>query len=354
MRRIEGQLAYVEEDGFETPVLLRELVVVAPAGHQAPMGAALMFDQDAYDKGRRETPEPPRQQTAAAVSAAKPLPPAPETAYGDRLTLSLAFEPTDVKNLGNSSFSAVLVNDSNYSVAFLAVSRGNDEREWKVMYQGIVEPNELIDLAEVTHADLPAMERIALQGFAFKRGKTFALQHAVDVTRRLDITKFHKYHCFRPGRYFDSPVLEFPLVSGGKVHEEPDPEAQRRMLAESLGQSPAPKSADRKAKHKEERPLSPTVAGDTIEVDLHIGAIADNLNGMRPGDMLHMQLATVRDVMKENHRRKGQRIVFIHGKGEGVLRQAVLKLLAKEFPKAETQDASFRQYGFGATLVIVH
>ena len=32
--KIEGRLAYVEEDGFETPVLMSEIVVVMPAGHE--------------------------------------------------------------------------------------------------------------------------------------------------------------------------------------------------------------------------------------------------------------------------------------------------------------------------------
>lgn len=67
-----------------------------------------------------------------------------------------------------------------------------------------------------------------------------------------------------------------------------------------------------------------------------------------------MQLDAVRKHMKDNSARIGQKIVFIHGKGEGVLRNAVLQLLKKEFPKAELQDASFREYGFGATLVTIH
>ncbi len=70
--------------------------------------------------------------------------------------------------------------------------------------------------------------------------------------------------------------------------------------------------------------------------------------------MLQMQLDEVRRVMKANSRRIGQKIVFIHGKGEGVLRREVLSLLKREYPKATTQDASFREYGFGATLVTVH
>ena len=88
--------------------------------------------------------------------------------------------------------------------------------------------------------------------------------------------------------------------------------------------------------------------------DLHIGELTDSLVGMEPKDMLEMQLAEVRRRMKENSSRLGQKIVFIHGKGEGVLRKSVLELLKKEYPKAELQDASFREYGFGATLVTIH
>ena len=45
--------------------------------------------------------------------------------------------------------------------------------------------------------------------------------------------------------------------------------------------------------------------------------------------------------------------MFIHGKGDGVLRREVLALLKKEYPEAKVQDASFREYGFGASLVTV-
>lgn len=52
--RIEGQIAYVDDDGFETPVLLKEVVVVMPAGHDLKDdGPRLMFDQKAFDDGRK-------------------------------------------------------------------------------------------------------------------------------------------------------------------------------------------------------------------------------------------------------------------------------------------------------------
>ena len=51
---------------------------------------------------------------------------------------------------------------------------------------------------------------------------------------------------------------------------------------------------------------------------------------------------------------QGKRIVFIHGKGEGVLRKAVLDELKRKYPRCKWQDASFQEYGFGATQVIIH
>ena len=75
---------------------------------------------------------------------------------------------------------------------------------------------------------------------------------------------------------------------------------------------------------------------------------------MQPKDMLQMQLDEVRKIMQAHRLRQGQKIVFIHGKGDGVLRKAVISLLKKEYPKCDLQDASFREYGFGATLVTVN
>lgn len=365
VRRIEGQIAYVEEDGFETPVLVKELVVVLPAGHQGQAGGArLMFDQAAFDAGKsnaRGKAEPKPQPTAQPSKAEETLPPAKveETPHGDIINLTLAFEPSDVKRLSESRFNAVLVNDSNYFLSFTFCTRADGSKGWTLAAQGSVAPNELIDLAEYTPAGLPEIERIAIQAVAYKEGKEFELQNPVAISRRIDITKFHKYHCFRPGRYFDTPVLEFSLISQGKPTDTGRISGEQlKALEESLDSRSFKESArnknDRKQQKQKPQPPSPFKLLDPIEIDLHIDALTDSIAGMQPSDMLELQLRTVRDTMAAHHRRIGQKIIFIHGKGEGVLRQAVIKLLKKEYPKAELQDASFREYGFGATLVIIH
>ena len=359
--RIDGKTAYVEdEDGFESPVLLKDVVVVLPAGHEAAVkGSKILFDQKAFDQGRKEEAEIPAPMQKQDISLEEP--PVEETKHGDNPEILLAFEPENLKRLSDTRFTGVLVNDSNYYIDFTFLKRGGEDRGWRLVFKGTVNPNELIDLVVLTHEELSDFGRVVLQGVAYKKDKIFSLLPPLNVNRRLDLTKFHKVHCFRESKYFDNEVLEFPLVSAGLSVEQI--EIDKEKLEESL------KSIDNKNLAKElkkkyntsdskrgtiSKDVSPFKKLPLIEVDLHIGELTDTLVGMEPKDMLEMQLNEVRKTMAAHSRRTGQKIVFIHGKGDGVLRKAVIELLKKEYPKSELQDASFREYGFGATLVTIH
>jgi len=289
--------------------------------------------------------------------------PVEETSHGDKMNIALAFEPSDVKHLDKSRFSAVLVNDSNYFLNFTLLRRSEEERGWTMVWQGTVAPNEYCDMVSLTHETLPQYEKIAFQCVAYKKDRLFTLQAPVSVSRKLDLTKFHKYHCFRPGIYFETPVLEIPIVTDGVAHRPLEVNAAEVASAMQGDRKDKDAARELSKKYKVDsgrKGKSASTADNPhkvlplIEVDLHIGELTDTLTGMEPKDMLEMQLAAVRKHMRANSGRIGQKLVFIHGKGEGVLRKAVLDLLKKEWPKAELQDASFREYGFGATLVTIH
>ncbi len=213
--KIDGKLAYVEEDGFETPVLVSDLVVVLPAGHEpATKGATLMFDQKAYDDGKKENRSKPVQKEPIAPVASMPMElPVEETAHGENINLVLAFEPHDIKALSKSKINVVLVNDSNYFISFCFLRRDNDQKGWVSVYQGEVAPNELIDLSTYSQETISELERIVFQAIAYKKEKTFQVKTPISVSKKLDLTKFFKVHCFRPGVYFDNPVIELPLYS---------------------------------------------------------------------------------------------------------------------------------------------
>lgn len=90
-----------------------------------------------------------------------------------------------------------------------------------------------------------------------------------------------------------------------------------------------------------------------LEIDLHINALLDNTEGLSPAVLLNTQLTEFRIIMDRNLRRKGQRIVFIHGKGDGVLREALIKELRRRYRTCTYEDADFQRYGYGATMVTI-
>lgn len=352
VRKIEGKVAYVDEDGFDNPVLVNELVVVLPAGHEKKAGGPnLFFDQKAFDAGKNRAKEEVSSKEIPAPGPVRAVPEekVEETPYGDKLNIAIAFEPTAIRTLDSSDFNAVLVNDSNYHLMFTFLRRSAEERGWHTVYAGEVAPNELIDLAVLHHGELNDYERIALQYTAYKKEKEFELKTPAAVVRRLDLSKFFKLHCFRPGIYFDSPVMEISLVKDDRA--EADSIGIMADYAATMHVEAAHK--DKKSKGGRGREPSPYKLLPLVEVDLHIDSLVDTTAGMENKDMLQLQLDTVRKTMKEHERRKGQKIVFIHGKGDGVLRKGVRDLLKKEYSKCDIQDASFQEYGFGATLVTV-
>ena len=350
VRKIEGKVAYVDEDGFETPVLINELVVVLPAGHEKKTGGPnLFFDQKAFDAAKNRQTQPSKEIPTPSAPAPQPEK-VVETGYGDKLNIAIAFEPISIRDLSKSDFNAVLVNDSNYFLYFSFLRRNADERGWHTVYAGEVAPNEVIDMAVIRQGELNDYEKIAVQYLAYKKEKEFEMKPAATISRRLDLSKFFKLHCFRPGIYFESPVMEISLVKDDKA--QADSAAMISDYAASMAKAEIKDTTSKKQNRGKE--LSPYKLLPLIEIDLHIDSLVDTTAGMENKDMLQLQLDTVRKTMKENLKRKGQKIVFIHGKGDGVLRKAVRDLLKKEYPKCELQDASFQEYGFGATLVTIH
>ena len=91
----------------------------------------------------------------------------------------------------------------------------------------------------------------------------------------------------------------------------------------------------------------------TLVVDLHADEVLETTAGMNSADILHYQMDVFTKTMNEYKNKKGQKIVFIHGKGEGVLRQALIHELNYRYKSCSYQDASFQEYGYGATLVTI-
>ena len=191
------------------------------------------------------------------------------------------------------------------------------------------------------------MTHVAVQYIAFKQGKSFKLKNPALVQLKLDVTKFYKLHCFHANEYFDTPVLQLDITRNDL------PVKPVRIDSSALENAMRDKRRlDRP--QRQAKPVHKKKKMETIVQDLHIAELLDDLRGFSNADMLNYQLAKFCEVMKANEDKLGQKIVFIHGKGEGVLRKAILDELKRKWPACTVQDASFQEYGFGATQVTIH
>lgn len=89
-----------------------------------------------------------------------------------------------------------------------------------------------------------------------------------------------------------------------------------------------------------------------MEVDLHIHQLTTSTQGMTNFDMLNLQLDTAKRQLEFAIRKRIQKVVFIHGVGEGVLKEE-LNYLFKKYP-VDFYDAEYQKYGLGATEVYIY
>ncbi|MFD2824738.1 DNA mismatch repair protein MutS [Lacinutrix iliipiscaria] len=90
----------------------------------------------------------------------------------------------------------------------------------------------------------------------------------------------------------------------------------------------------------------------TLEVDLHIHQLTNSTRGMTNHDMLTLQLDTAKRQLEFAIKKRMQKIVFIHGVGEGVLKLELEYLFGRYDVKY--YEANYQKYGLGATEVYIY
>lgn len=360
---IKGNIVYVEdEDGFQIPTPINEVVVEASADSysttnmvhamaKAERQASIKSDGRSVRSLIREGMDEDVDMSVDAVDddpAMKDISfqkPVEERKGGNLLSAYLAFVPEDIKQVTNTKFDTYLVNDSNYYLHYIYLSAENNS--WTVRAQGTLDPNTKEYIEDFTQREVNALSRVCIQLIAFKKDKPFSLKQPVSVQLRIDQVKFYKLHTFQPNDFFEEPSLLYTIVEGDKVARSLNVDAdtlKEEMYAQqgdidrltALNTKPVRKGME-----------------DAEVIDLHAEKLLDNIGGMSSSDILNYQLDKFRSVMKEHRNERGKKIIFIHGKGEGVLRHAIIHELNYRYRSCTYQDASFQEYGYGATQVTI-
>ncbi|NDV44446.1 Smr/MutS family protein [Flagellimonas sediminis] len=89
-----------------------------------------------------------------------------------------------------------------------------------------------------------------------------------------------------------------------------------------------------------------------MEVDLHIHQLVKSTKGLNNFEMLNIQLETAKRQLDFAIQKRIQKMVFIHGVGEGVLKDE-LQYLFNKYDNVKYYDADYQKYGLGATEVYI-
>lgn len=373
-----------DEDGFQIPTPINEVVVVndedystkrvvsnimkksgtkeAPVSHDGRSIKAMMQD------GQNEPVDEEADDTVDLDKEITYRHKAEERKGGNQLSAYLAFVPMDAKQINNPQFESYFVNDSNYfmQVSYLTAEGNN----WTLKLQAEVEPNTKLFIEDLNREGINAMNRVAFQISCYKRDQAFLKKPVIDTELRIDPVKFYKLHTFKDNPFFDQPALIYTIIENDQEARPlvVDPKKLKREMyaaAEDGSDNESTMSQrrtelvrrydDRQSKgNKKNTPyMRHSGLDDAIVVDLHADQVLETTAGMKPGEILDYQVKVFRDTLAKYAKKKGQKLIFIHGKGDGVLRRAIINELKYRYKTYTYQDASFQEFGYGATQVTI-
>ncbi|MBE6333844.1 MAG: DUF2027 domain-containing protein [Bacteroidales bacterium] len=271
-------------------------------------------------------------------------------------TVFIALVPDDYNNLQTSRFDLYIVNDTAQTALYSVATLYNDT--YNGLSAGNIDPNSILQLGTYNLKDIETkLKTIIVQYLLYtKRSQTWA--KPAEATIKLSPTSICKSGAYKQSKFFKNVALikecsEKTEVVFNQQDELQPTTANIKIVPDKkvIKELNFKLHNDQKVKTaiKEQKEVNPNI----VEIDLHAEALLETTAGMDSGAILEFQMEVFIKTMEKYKLRKGQKIVFIHGKGEGILRQRIMWLLQTTYKRHNHQDASFKQYGFGATMVTI-
>ncbi len=255
----------------------------------------------------------------------------------------IAFVPENDNNPANSDIELYFINNSRYSLLYTISVE--DKAEYVNIEAEKIEPHTKSFVSTYKREDISKLTNIQIQVLFYKT-TYFTPISPINETIKIRPSKFFKKNVFAENDFFDNYAILIPVFHKTKPETNNLSEEEiRKMIETKKDLLPEPKTHHN---------ISKTTKQDTVEVDLHINKIIDNFKGLTNGEMLNIQLNFFKQNLENAIANKVKRIVFIHGIGNGTLKHELRKILDNEYPDIQYQDASFKEYGYGATMLLLN
>ena len=391
VKRIERGVAWVEgPDGFELPTPIHECVLVDSRDTFVP----------AYKPPVAKRIEPAVQQTKSSAPVSTPAATEPseqdlsfvaplskgpwfDRSGGEQVQVHVAYLPVSYEHFGQSSYETYLINESNYHLLF-TYSTATPTGGQKLRSAGVLEPDMRVLVEEFEASEINDHAVSHFQFVAYKPERTYRSMAPVERQVRMDVVKLAKRHSFRENPFFDEDALVLPVLEsydGARQApaEEPQPAPSRsgalpqraieraepvttqQKVTPKAPQKPVRKSGDNKPKAERKEPEhlptpepTPVSSEQTIEkVGLEAERILPNATGMTPHEILLYQLKNFRRELDKRLERRGSKVIFIHGAGQGILHQLIINRIEQDYPMVQYRDVTFDGFPMGAIEVTI-
>lgn len=311
-------------DGFDIPVLVSDLIADRP--------------MDEVMRGEISKPESaPARVEKPKVSPHIRL----KSIEHEHFSLYIGFTAHDESDVLQGPYDMYIINDSPRN-CFVVLSRWKG-KEAESFFAAKVARNAARFVTEIPAEDLFLYAQINIQALYYTEGLCRLREpeyHDIELKQQ----RFTRPGAYQVNRYMDVPLLLFAVRDYAKeaMLESIEDPKMAPMLAEKTTTPPAKEV--NVPKHPEE-----------IVLDLHMEALTNQPSSMSPKEILDFQINHFTRAMQEALAgQQVRRLVAIHGVGNGRLRLAVAECLRTQFPACEFQDASFKEYGYGATMIRLH
>ncbi|MDR0661721.1 MAG: DUF2027 domain-containing protein [Prevotellaceae bacterium] len=336
----KNQVLVEDADGFEIPVLISEVVVVNRINDEAATAKPI--------EAKRADAKP--KQPVEKVKADKPVATLGNLEIEKEVTreniddyeILLGFYPKNQANPLEGDIDIYLINDGAYYLLY-TVGVCENTGYIKHIQGGELEPDSKLYIQTLAVKDIATIQELSF-GFMKYRAGIYRMQGPEQLELELNPVKFFRPNAFSENDFFDEKAMIYKLSSNQKTLKD-----FFTLSAEEIAKA-----------MKEKKPHTASVKGKTPkpieieEVDLHIESLVDNHKDLSNGEILEIQLARFQTALELGMHSGTKRMVFIHGVGNGKLKHEILRLLDTQYAgKVRYQDASFKEYGYGATMVML-
>jgi hypothetical protein len=225
-----------------------------------------------------------------------------------------------------------LVNATGFNLPY-AIGEESGEN-FRGIAAGLLESQNYIKLKDMLVSEFDKWPSLVVQ-LLFHREGYYSLREPLVRKMKYKASTFFKSE--RKAPLLNKPAFLFQVDEGMAGGKPIDPDKlKERMYANTQEQDTANRI---------------TFSRPPARVDLHIEQLTNKYDSMNKNEMIELQLRAFEENLDKAIATGMEEITFIHGVGNGVLRDAIHRKLSKTDHIRYFEDAMKEKFGYGATLV---